>query len=58
MNIREIAPGTNGTLQHYILRIFRNRNVEFIIAPYVAQAQVCYLQTLNIQEDIDLISHS
>jgi len=45
-------------LWRMVLRIFRNRNVEFIIAPYVAWAQVCYLQTLNIQEDIDLICHS
>ncbi|KAH9026363.1 PIN domain-like protein [Lactarius pseudohatsudake] len=28
----------------WILRIFRNRNVEFLVAPYVAWAQLIYLQ--------------
>ncbi|TFK20242.1 XPG I-region protein [Coprinopsis marcescibilis] len=31
-------------LWRMILRIFRNRNVEFIIAPYLAWAQLIYLQ--------------
>ena len=42
-------------LWRMVLRIFRNRNVEFIVAPYVAWAQVCYLRKLGIQVNIDII---
>ena len=32
---------THWDLWRTILRIFRNRNVEFLVAPYVSWAQVC-----------------
>ncbi|KIY44975.1 XPG I-region protein [Fistulina hepatica ATCC 64428] len=40
---------TRSNLHHWdlwrmVLRIFRNRNVEFIVAPYLAWAQLVYLQ--------------
>lgn len=44
----KLFEGRNG-LTHWdlwrpVLRIFRNRNVEFLVAPYVAWAQLIYLQ--------------
>lgn len=42
----KLFEGRNGLSQwdlwRMVLRIFRHRNVEFIIAPYVAWAQVCF----------------
>ncbi|KAH9000167.1 PIN domain-like protein [Lactarius akahatsu] len=35
---------THWDLWRSVLRIFRNRNVEFLVAPYVAWAQLIYLQ--------------
>jgi hypothetical protein len=44
----KLFEGRNGLSQwdlwRMVLRIFRHRNVEFIIAPYVAWAQLIYLQ--------------
>jgi hypothetical protein len=43
-----------------VLRIFRHRNVEFLVAPYLAWAQVClYMTCLAIQfRDLFLILYS
>ncbi len=38
---------THWDLWRPVLRIFRNRNVEFLVAPYVAWAQVCWLSILS-----------
>jgi hypothetical protein len=47
-------------LWRMVLRIFRHRNVEFIIAPYVAWAQVfCFLLRYSrVKQPVHMVPHS
>ena len=40
---------THWDLWRPVLRIFRNRNVEFLVAPYVAWAQVRHLYPISVR---------
>ncbi|KAM0933024.1 putative exodeoxyribonuclease I [Dioscorea sansibarensis] len=53
-------------MAHQLIQILRKENVEFVVAPYEADAQLAYLSTLNadkggvdavITEDSDLIAY-
>lgn len=47
---------------HSILRVLRANNIEFIVSPYEADAQLCFLQRTNyidyiLTEDSDLVAY-